>query len=101
MIKCFLCNDELNACERSGYRLKPEIVEQSSVVCAKCLYNPDEKLAKYNKVNVKMYDTIYSFLNKRSYLVSVVEEDCIFTHTEDGYSHPYTPRLGFDDFVIL
>lgn len=101
MVECFLCKEEYNACEGSSYRLEPKQATISGMVCACCAYNPDENLAKYNKANVKMHDLIYSYLNKREYLVSVVEEDCIYTHTEDGYSHPYTPRLGFDNFVIL
>jgi hypothetical protein len=58
-------------------------------------------LAEFNKKNVKPYDKVFSLKNNREYFVSTVEEDCIYTHTKDGYSHPFTPRLGFDDFKIM
>lgn len=97
---CFMCKDEFHTCEGSSYRLKAEEGEKREVVCADCAYNPDEKIAKYNQANVKRGDTIYSFLNKRKYQVSLVDDHGIYT-TSEGYTFPNTPRLGFKDFVII
>lgn len=97
---CFFCKDEFHTCEGSSYRFSHEEDERREVVCADCAYNPDEKIAKYNQSNVKRGDTVYSFLNKRAYYVSLVDDHGIYTNSE-GYSFPNTPRLDFKDFVIL
>lgn len=101
MEKCFLCKEEFHKFEGSSFRLKPGQKESSGIVCADCAYNYDERLATYNQKNVKMYDKIYSLINNREYIVSVVDKHGIYTHTKEGYSFPATPRLDFKDFVIL
>lgn len=97
---CFMCKDEFHTCEGSSYRLKAEEGEKREVVCADCAYNPDKKIATYNQANVKRGDAIFSFLNKREYKVSLVDDQGVYTNSE-GYTFPNTPRLDFKDFVIL
>lgn len=96
---CFLCKDEFHTCEGSSYRLKAEEGERREIVCADCAYNPKEKLAKYNQVNAKSGDRIFSFNKKAEYQVNVVDEYGIYLEEEE-FRYPMNP-MDFKDFVIL
>lgn len=96
---CFLCKDVFHTCEGSSYRLTPKQKEKSGVVCADCAYNPDEKLSAYNQAHAKSGDRIYSFEKKVEYVVHAVDENGVYTDSEE-FSYPMNP-MEFKDFVIV